>query len=1142
VATRRLSSAVDQLDDHYEVVVVGSGYGGGIAASRLARAGRHVCLLEQGRELVPGESPRTALDAAREMQFDLPSQHLGRRTGLYHFRIGPGISAFDGCGLGGTSLVNANVALQADPRVFEDERWPAELRSDSDGALAMGYRRASEMLQPVPYPDRFPPLPKLTALERSADAFADERFYRPPINVTFTSGINAAGIPQQECILCGDCVSGCDYEAKNTTLMNYLPDAKAHGAQIFCGVAVHHVEHRDGRWLVYYDILETGRERFRAPEQFLTADLVVLAAGTFGSTEILLRSGQAGLPLSPTVGRRFSGNGDVLGFAYDAAVDIDGIGMGDRGAHSRPLAGHTGHCGPCITGIIDLRETPVLADGVVIEDGSIPGALSVFLPEVLGAAATAVGVEPKSRGRFHEFVDTLDSVIFGPEAGAINRTQTFLVMSHDTADGRLHLSDDDRVQIDWPGVGDEPVFGEVAEKLAKAAGAIDATYLRDPVSSRYLNNELITVHPLGGACLAADGASGVVDERHRAFTGPGAAVHEGLYVADGSVIPMALGVNPLLTISALAERCCQLIAADHGWTIDYDLPQGPIEIHTEPRPTGIEFTETMHGTMTAAPAPADAASPGDADDHSRCEFVVTVVAVDARRFLDDPDHKAALGGSVTIRAVDAAPMTVDRGTFNLFIQDPDHVDTRLMIYEMPLVSATGKRYFFYGEKVVHHDRPFDLWHDTTTLTAELHDGENRDAPVVAAGTLELSPEDLRRQLGTMRAVDAPSREEALETIAEFGRFFAGVLWDTYGGGLRDPQRFDDRAPPRKKRPLRAPAPSVFALKAKDGTPLRLTRYHGGDKGPALLIHGLGVSSLIFTIDTVRTNLVEFLVAHGYDVWLLDYRASIALEASHTRSNGDTVATDDIPTAVADVLARTGRPSIQVVAHCYGATTFTMAMLAGLRGVRSAVISQISTDIRVGTLTNLKAGLHIANLLDELGVDSLTALSERDESWHERLYDRALGLLSPGFAGQECDSATCHRISFMYAPLYEHARLNEATHQALNEMFGVANIGAFEHLQTMVKHKMVVDTRGGDVYVSHADRFAIPTLFIHGENNRCYLPESTALTVDRLSTVNDPALYDRQVIPGYGHIDCIFGKDADRDVYPLMLAHLDANPG
>ena len=105
----RLSSPVGELKDHYEVVVVGSGYGGAIAASRLARAGREVCLLERGREFQPGEYPDTELEAVHQMQVDAPAAHSGSRTGLYDMRVNDGITVFQGCGLGGTSLINARM-------------------------------------------------------------------------------------------------------------------------------------------------------------------------------------------------------------------------------------------------------------------------------------------------------------------------------------------------------------------------------------------------------------------------------------------------------------------------------------------------------------------------------------------------------------------------------------------------------------------------------------------------------------------------------------------------------------------------------------------------------------------------------------------------------------------------------------------------------------------------------------------------------------------------------------------------------------------------------------------------------------------------------------------------------------------------
>jgi cholesterol oxidase len=236
----RLSSPIEKIKSHYTVVVVGSGYGGGIAASRMARAGQQVCLLERGKEFQPGEYPDTQFEATREFQTDLPAFHSGPRTGLYDLRVNEDINVFLGCGLGGTSLVNANIALRAEPRVFDDPLWPRELCNDLETLLEQGYRRAEEMLKPVPYPDNFPELPKLRAMEQSAEAMG-EKFYRPPINVNFEDGVNHVGVPQQACRLCGDCCSGCNYAAKNTTLMNYLPDAWNHGAEIYTHVSLSYI-------------------------------------------------------------------------------------------------------------------------------------------------------------------------------------------------------------------------------------------------------------------------------------------------------------------------------------------------------------------------------------------------------------------------------------------------------------------------------------------------------------------------------------------------------------------------------------------------------------------------------------------------------------------------------------------------------------------------------------------------------------------------------------------------------------------------------------------------------------------------------------------------------------------------------------
>src|SRR6476646_3724928 len=108
----RLSFPIENIKDHYTVVVIGSGYGGAIAASRLARAGQQVCILERGREFQTGEFPDTEAEALAEVQAELPNGHTGSRTGLYHFHVNPDVNVFVGCGLGGTSLINGNVAMR----------------------------------------------------------------------------------------------------------------------------------------------------------------------------------------------------------------------------------------------------------------------------------------------------------------------------------------------------------------------------------------------------------------------------------------------------------------------------------------------------------------------------------------------------------------------------------------------------------------------------------------------------------------------------------------------------------------------------------------------------------------------------------------------------------------------------------------------------------------------------------------------------------------------------------------------------------------------------------------------------------------------------------------------------------------------
>jgi cholesterol oxidase len=1128
-----LSLPIQDIGDHYTVVVIGSGYGGSIAASRLARAGQQVCLLERGREIQPGEYPDTEVETLAETQMNLPEAHVGRRTALYDMQINDDMTVLVGCGLGGTSLINANVALRPDPRVLEDDRWPQAFRDDLATLLEEGYRQAEEMLKPTPYPDHFPRLPKLEAHKKSAQAMK-ANFYRLPINVNFEDGINHVGVQQQACVLCGDCVSGCNHHAKNTTLMNYLPDAVNHGAEIFTQVSVRTIERQNNRWLVHYQVLDTGQENFDAPTATVSADILILAAGSLGSTEILLRSKAAGLPLSSRLGLGYSGNGDVGGMAYNADQKINAVGFGARDPKSMDPVG------PTITSVIDLRDQPDVQKGIIIEEGAINGALAVGLPLTLSKAAKLVGKDTDTgiADEVKEKKRELESLLRGAYHGAVNHSQVFLVMTHDDSGGRLVL-EDDRLRIRWPGIGQQPFVAEVNQKMEEATRAIGGTFIENPAWSFLPSHNMVSAHPLGGCCMAEDAGRGVVNHKGQVFSGnQGQDVYEDLYVCDGAIMPRSLGANPLLTISATAERCCALIAQDRGWSINYDFDPS-LSRPIQPDTLGLQFSETMSGYFS--PKVKEDYQVGwrqGQDDASEFRFIVTILAGDLEQMMADPDYTASLTGTVTAPVLSADPLTVTDGEFNLFTIDPDRPGTRRMMYRMRLTSEEGQVYYFEGFKIARDDPGLDLWRDTTTLYITLYNGEGMDSPVLGRGILRIYPDDFRRQITTVRIINADNTVQRLRAMARFGRFVAGKLFDTYGGIFARPHVFNPDSPPRKKRELRVAAPEVHFFTTQDGAQLRLTRYRGGAKGPVMLVHGLGVSSLAFAIDTIDTNLLEYLFANGYDVWLLDYRASIELPTVTTQYTADDVARYDYPAAVDTIRAVTGAESIQVVGHCYGAITFHMAMLSGLQGVRSAVCSQVGAHIKVIPANRVKSGLYLDALLDGLGVESMTMYTDSHDDWLEQLYNRALNLYPVIAKEERCNSAVCHRITFLYAPLYEHDQLNTATHDVLHELFGVASMSNFKHLGVLTRTGHLVTAGREEAYMPHVERLAIPITYVHGAENETWLPESTALTYDWLRQHNDRKLYRRHIIPNYGHIDCIFGKNAVKDVYPHILNHLE----
>jgi len=548
-----LSTPWDSRAQEYDVIVIGSGYGGAITAARIANADiapkPTICVLERGMEWIPGTFPDEPLEVLQHLLS--PVNPLG----LYEFHRSDDISVIKGSGLGGTSLVNANVAIIPEDSVFNRKEWPANIRM---AALKSYYERAANTLQVCQHP-RGEQLLKVRALKKRT-AEPDRKFELLRLAVNFTrEGVDENGVERHKCIDCGDCVTGCNVRAKNTVYMNYLPIARNSGAKLFTQVRTRHVErHPGGGWRVHYEhyaprnpIPERGSLRARR--------MLVLSAGSVNSTEILLRSRDRGLSLPDTIGTRFSGNGDFFGIAYNTDVRTDILGFGNHLDDPERSAVKTG---PTIVGVIRYNLSGPLGGQMTFEDLSTPRAAVDACRRVLPLLP---GTDTDNRP-IHDLIDNLKEaqrvlrdLRFDPE-GALNHTMAYLVMAQDDARGTIQLKDDSP-WITWPNVGDLPIFRQINAEVLEHAKVLGGKFVGDPVWKFLNKRHLITAHPLGGCPMGDSAQAGLVDEFGQVFQ-PDGMKHAGLYVADGSIVPTALGVNPFLTISALCERIADHLIAE----------------------------------------------------------------------------------------------------------------------------------------------------------------------------------------------------------------------------------------------------------------------------------------------------------------------------------------------------------------------------------------------------------------------------------------------------------------------------------------------------------------------------------------------------------------------------------------------------
>jgi cholesterol oxidase len=503
----------------WDVVIVGSGYGGGAVAKELAcwrdkatGAAKKVALLERGREWRAG-------DFADE-PWEMPSKlrHPLNPMGLFDFHLAGDVDVLSGNGLGGTSLINANAMIEAPRAVFALPEWPKDLPD-----LAPYYARVNAVIKPSIDPE--PPL--------KAQVFRDAALKAPgctsaelvPIAVAFSRTDRRAetGNMQDACTRCGGCVSGCNFTAKGTVDMNYLSIAEKNGLSIYTEVEAIRVEtDANGCTLTVFDHQTQSHRTIRAKQ-------VVLSAGTLGTFGILARSKKHTLPVSDALGERFSGNADVIGFGYNSER---------KTAQS---------FGPTITMVAKFWDDPDVRKHFVVEEGGIPRVLTALVRGLLVAAAPfGHDANTSFSNEMHEWLREKADLLGWQSRGALESSLTFLSVGMEDHFGKLELdaTDERRVRVNWPGAKKQSFMQRIPAAMNAMTEAIDGTFIQ-PTSIKPI--ELLTVHPLGGCVMGDDPNTSVVDA-HGAVHG-----HSGrLFVADGSIMATPLGVNPALTIAALA--------------------------------------------------------------------------------------------------------------------------------------------------------------------------------------------------------------------------------------------------------------------------------------------------------------------------------------------------------------------------------------------------------------------------------------------------------------------------------------------------------------------------------------------------------------------------------------------------------------
>jgi cholesterol oxidase len=520
-----------QDDFDFDWLVIGSGFGGSVSALRLAEKGYSVGVLECGRRFADDEFPRSTADLKRYFW----NPRLGMK-GIFRLTTFKDVAVVSGCGVGGGSLGYANTLYVPPAAFFKDRQW-ADM-ADWEAELAPHYEEAQRMLGVVQNPHDDPADQLLREL--GEELGVGDTYKKTPVGIYFGEAgktvpdpyFGGEGPDRTGCLLCGRCMVGCIHGAKNTLVKNYLHFAEKRGARVMAErtvVDIRAVGSTDGAE-GYEVVTERSGAWLRKDRRVHRARGVVVAAGPLGTNTLLQRCRlQGSLPrISSRLGELVRTNSESVltvtvpeDYPDDLIkrVAITSSIYPDPNTHIETVT--YGNDGDSMHRLYTL----------LVGDGTrLTRPLKLLGQILLHPKRLAKVLFPKHWSRRTIIIlvmQTLDNAIaLRPRKGPF---------------GSLWLRTEQ--DPERPNPTFIPVANETAEWFAKRTGGIAQSSVFEA-----LFNIPTTAHILGGAVIAPDAERGVVDSRQRVFG------YENLLVCDGSVIPANVGVNPSLTITALAEH------------------------------------------------------------------------------------------------------------------------------------------------------------------------------------------------------------------------------------------------------------------------------------------------------------------------------------------------------------------------------------------------------------------------------------------------------------------------------------------------------------------------------------------------------------------------------------------------------------